>query len=184
MEKKEYLNEERYQKNNAKVKNIGKVLLIVGIILLVISSILIVVGFMGFGSTAVSGFDIFNNFGNGNEMNAMKSTAGSAFGSMGLFALGGFIGTTGFTLTAAGAIVIFIAHRREITAYTTQQVMPVAQEGIEKMTPTVANSVGTIASSVAKGIKSGINEANQESTNNDNSSNSQQPINDDNNNQQ
>ena len=52
------------------------------------------------------------------------------------------------------------------------------------MTPTVANSVGTIASSVAKGIKSGINEANQESTNNDNSSNSQQPINDDNNNQQ
>ena len=62
MEKSEYLSEERYQKNNAKVKNIGKILLIVGIILLVISSILIVAGFMGFGSTAVSGFDIFNNF--------------------------------------------------------------------------------------------------------------------------
>lgn len=53
MEKNEYLSEERYQKNNAKVKNIGKILLIVGIILLVISSILIVVGFMGFGSTVL-----------------------------------------------------------------------------------------------------------------------------------
>ena len=81
-------------------------------------------------------------------------------------------------------VILIIAKKREITAFTVQQSMPVTQEGIEKITPTVANSVGTIASSVAKGIKSGINEANQESTNNDNSSNNQQPINDDNNNQQ
>ena len=64
--------------------------------------------------------------------------------------------------------LFILAKRREITAFTVQQTMPIAQEGIEKMTPTVANSVGTIAGSVAKGIKSGINEANQESVNNNN----------------
>ena len=89
------------------------------------------------------------------EIDTMKHTAGSAFGSMGLFALGGFMGTVGFLLTGAGAIVMFIAHRREITAYTTQQVMPVAQEGIEKTTPTVADAAGSIAKSISKGIQEG-----------------------------
>ena len=54
---------------------------------------------------------------------------------------------------------MFISHRREITAYTTQQVMPVAQEGIEKMTPTVADAAGSIAKSVSKGIQEGKKEA-------------------------
>ena len=47
------------------------------------------------------------------------------------------------------------------TAYTTQQVMPVAQEGIEKMAPTI----GSAAKEIAKGIKQGINEANKEQDN-------------------
>ena len=67
-----------------------------------------------------------------------------------------FIG--GFVIVAsimiAGVIYIF-AKRREITAYTTQQVMPVVKEGIDDITPTVANAVGE----VAKEIKEGINEA-------------------------
>ena len=54
---------------------------------------------------------------------------------------------------------MFIAHRREITAYTTQQVMPVAQEGIEKITPTVANAACSIAQSISKGVQEGKNEA-------------------------
>ena len=37
--------------------------------------------------------------------------------------------------------------------------MPVAQEGIEKMSPTIGNAAGTIGKSIAKGIKEGINEA-------------------------
>lgn len=159
MQNNEYLSEERYQQNNAKVKKVGKVLLIVGIIVLVVSFILTVVGFMSFGNTAVSGFDSFNSFGKGNEIDTMKNTAGSAFGSMGLFALGGFMGTVGFLLTGAGAIVMFIAHRREITAYTTQQVMPVAQEEIEKITPTVANAAGSIAKSISQGIQECKNDA-------------------------
>ena len=35
MENKEYLSEEKYQQTNAKVKKIGKILLIVGIVILV-----------------------------------------------------------------------------------------------------------------------------------------------------
>ena len=46
-------------------------------------------------------------------------------------------------------------------AFGMQQTMPLAQEGIEKMAPTVGNAAGTIAKDVAAGIKEGIN-SNQE----------------------
>jgi hypothetical protein len=57
--------------------------------------------------------------------------------------------------------------RREITAFTTQQVMPVAQEGMEKMAPSVAKvgkamaeemapTYGKIAKEIAKGVKDGM----------------------------
>lgn len=49
---------------------------------------------------------------------------------------------------------MFVGHQREITAYTTQQVMPVAKEGIKKMAPTIGDAAGTIA----KGIKEGLSE--------------------------
>lgn len=51
----------------------------------------------------------------------------------------------------AGFIYLF-SKRREITAFTTQQIMPVAKEGIDEMAPTVGNAVGEIA----KGIKNGL----------------------------
>ena len=166
MKQTEYLSEERYQENNAKVKNVGKILLIIGIITIVIS--LLVVGFIGAGNSAMNGFNSisnemsnnFNSFGNINDgisanVNEVQNTASGIFGNIGMFAIGGFMLTIGFGLTIAGGIVMFIAHRREITAYTTQQVMPIAKEGIEKMTPTVGNAVKEIA----KGIKKGMNEA-------------------------
>ena len=168
MKQTEYLSEERYQKNNAKVKNVGKILLIIGIITIVISFILLVVGFIGAGNSAMNGFNSisnemsnnFNSFGNINDgisanVSEVQNTASGIFGNIGMFAIGGFMLTIGFGLTIAGGIVMFIAHRREITAYTTQQVMPIAKEGIEKMTPTVGNAVKEIA----KGIKEGMNEA-------------------------
>lgn len=55
----------------------------------------------------------------------------------------------------SGSIYLF-AKRREITAFTAQQVMPVAQEGIEKMAPTVGNAAGSIAQGITKGIKDGL----------------------------
>lgn len=53
---------------------------------------------------------------------------------------------------AFGAMFILTAKRREITAFTAQQVMPVAKEGIEKMAPTA----GVTAKEIAKGIKKGL----------------------------
>lgn len=50
--------------------------------------------------------------------------------------------------------IYMITKRREIMAFTTQQVMPVAQEGIEKMAPTI----GTVAKEITKGIKQGLND--------------------------
>ena len=62
------------------------------------------------------------------------------------------------TCITVAPIYIF-SKRREIVAFTTQQVMPVAQEGIEKMAPTIGSAAGTIGKELAKGIKEGINEA-------------------------
>lgn len=81
-----------------------------------------------------------------------------SFDSIPFYMIGGFI------IVASGMIafaIFMFAKRREIMAFSAQQVMPVAQEGIEKMAPTVGNAVGTIGKSLAKGIKEGINEADE-----------------------
>ena len=51
----------------------------------------------------------------------------------------------------AGFIFMF-AKRREILAFQAQQVMPVAKEGIDEMSPTIGKAAGEIA----KGIKNGL----------------------------
>lgn len=176
MQNKEYLSEERYQQNNAKVKKVGKTLLIIGIVTMIISIILLIVGFVGAGNSAMDGFNSigngimndFNSMGNNGiniDISGIQNTTSGIFGNIGLFALGSFMLTIGFGLTVAGGIVMFIAHRREITAYTTQQVMPLAQEGIQKMAPTVGSAIGTIGKELAKGIREGINEADKENKN-------------------
>lgn len=61
--------------------------------------------------------------------------------------------------------IYMITKRREIIAFFAQQVMPVAQEGIEKMTPTIGKAGASIAKemapvygNMAKEIKEGMNE--------------------------
>ena len=75
-----------------------------------------------------------------------------------------------FVIIASGMIafsVFMIAKRREIMAFSVQQVMPVAQEGIEKMAPTIGKAgasiakemapvYGNIAKEISKGIKEGM----------------------------
>lgn len=73
-----------------------------------------------------------------------------------LYIFGGL--TIIISVSIAGSIY-FVAKRREIAAFTIQQTMPLAQEGMEKMAPTIGNTVGTIGKELAKGIKEGINEA-------------------------
>lgn len=55
-------------------------------------------------------------------------------------------------------IFYLIAKRREIRAFTIQQTMPVTQEVIGKMAPTIGNAVGTVGKDIAQGITSGIKE--------------------------
>ncbi len=142
-EKKEYLNEEEYQKNNVKVKKAGKIVIIVGLSMLVVGIILIIIGVLGIGTEAT------------NSLESEVKPIGILLG-FGGFAVGGTLTTTGIFVTVVGLMIRFlIGNKREITAYTTQQVMPVAKEGIEKMAPTA----GKVAKEVAKGIKEGINEA-------------------------
>lgn len=68
------------------------------------------------------------------------------------YTAGGFI----IVLSCIISFAIFMfAKKREITAFTVQQTMPLVQEGIEKVTPTIGNA----AKEISKGIKEGINEA-------------------------
>ena len=161
-EKKEYLNEEEYQKNNAKLKKVGKTVLIVGICMLALGAILTLIGFLSFGNTAVSSTNM--------DVVDESSIVKGIFGGFGLLAIGGAMDGISLPLMMIGGVIMFIAHRREITAYATQQVMPVAKEGIEKIAPTIGKAgasiakemapvYGEIAKEIGKGIKEGINEA-------------------------
>lgn len=173
-----YLNEGKYQETNKKVNNASKILLIIGIILLVVGIIITITGFVNFNKAQNNAFNSFNNSAsnmfdsfnnsidnddNGREfVDSMKESAISvtnssknSFNSVILIGLGGFISVAGVALIIAGGGMTYMAHRREITAYTTQQTMPIKQETINNITPTVAESAGTIAKSVSQGIEEG-----------------------------
>lgn len=73
--------------------------------------------------------------------------------SIPFYMIGGFI----IAISCMISLFVFmIAKRREITAFSVQQVMPVAQEGIEKMTPTLGKAGASIAKEISTGIKEGM----------------------------
>lgn len=65
------------------------------------------------------------------------------------FIIGGFIIMVSF---GAFVVITVFSKRREIAAFTTQQMMPVAKEGIEEIAP----SIGKAAKHITKGIKDGL----------------------------
>ena len=162
MQKKEYLTEENYHNTNQKVKKIGTILIVIGLILAGLGIFLVLGGFLGFSG------QIFNGIENGGQ----GINGSSMFTGFGSFAIGGFLIGPGVMCTFIGFIMRFvIGNRREIMAYTTQQVMPVAQEGIEKMAPTIGKAgasiakemapvYGSIAKEISKGIKEGLKDEN------------------------
>ena len=181
MEQEKVLSEEKYQETNKKVNNASKILLTIGIILLVVGVIITITGFVNFNKTknnmmnsfnnsASNMFDSFNNSINNDDdgeefVNSMKESVTSvtdsskdSFTSVGLYALGGFVSSAGFVLLIVGGVMAYMAHRREITAYTTQQTMPIKKETINDITPTVADAAGTIAKSVSQGFEEGKKE--------------------------
>ncbi|MBQ3145842.1 MAG: zinc ribbon domain-containing protein [Clostridia bacterium] len=127
MEKNEYLNEEQFKKNNKKVKVAGLIVLSIGIIMLIIGLFVIKVPEMG----EDGWFEL-----------SSKSRKFKMFG----------IG-----LTIIGCMIRFVVgNQRSIMAYKVQEGMPIAKEGIEKMSP----SMGTAAKEISKGIKEGMSEDN------------------------
>ena len=86
------------------------------------------------------------------------------------YMFGGFIII--FSCMISGSIYM-MAKRREMLAFGLQQVMPVAQEGIEKIAPTMtkvgkemvkgmAPAYGEMAKEISKGIKEGLNGKDEE----------------------
>lgn len=73
----------------------------------------------------------------------------ASFSCIPFYMFGGFIIVASCMI--AGSIYTF-AKRREILAFSAQQVMPVAQEGIDKMAP----AMGNVAKEITKGIKDGL----------------------------
>lgn len=150
--KKQFLTEENYNNTNSKVKKIGNVLIIIGLTLIAGGFIITIASFLGFSGQITNGMEI------GQE----GINPGMIFSNIGGLALGGFIISPGLFIAVIGLIVRFIiGNRREITAYTTQQTMPITQEKIEKMAPTVGSAVGTIGKELVKGIKEGIKEVDE-----------------------
>ena len=87
-----------------------------------------------------------------------------SYDSIPFYMIGGFIIIASCMI--AGSIYM-TTRQREILAFHTQQVMPVAQEGIEKMAPTIgkagasiakemAPAYGEMAKEISKGIKEGL----------------------------
>lgn len=124
MQNKEHLNEEQYKKANKKVRAAGLVVMAIGILLILI----------GFFAVQVPQMGQPGWFEASTKSNLCK-----------------FLG---FFLTAVGCMIRFLlGNRRKIMAYTVQETMPLAQEGIEKMTPTVANAAKEVAKAVKEGIQ-------------------------------
>lgn len=151
MEKKELLNEEEYQKNNKKVKTAGIIVLLLGVFIIVAGIICVI----------SANFMEVPPMGDANWFDASSA-------QMGRNSLGMFLIIPGIFVTAVGCMIRFgIGNQREIMAYHLQQTMPLAQEGIEKMTPTMVETgktiakemapvYGEVAKEVAHGIKEGM----------------------------
>ena len=139
MAKKEYLSEEEYQKNNKKVKIAGTIIIAIGLCIICAAVYTLI---------SASRMNVPDSMWDPNWFE--YSTAQMEKESTGMFML-----IPGIFVTVVGCMVRFVvANQRSIMAYQAQQAMPIAKEGIEKMSPTL----GTAAKEIAKGVKEGMSE--------------------------
>lgn len=87
------------------------------------------------------------------NINSDSKKISDSYGSIPFYMIGGFVIIASCIM--AGSIYMF-SKRREIAAFTTQQIMPVAKEGIDEMAPTIGNAAGEIAKGITSGIKEGL----------------------------
>ena len=140
MESNEYLNEDKFKKNNKKVKKVGVIVLTIGLIMLI------------GGIVTVIKLGVIDN-------KPTNAGIGAPFIIIGL-------GVSIWGLQ----IRFLLGNQREISAYMVQQQIPIAQEGMEKMAPSIgkagatiakemAPAYGDIAKEISKGIKEGAKES-------------------------
>ena len=87
----------------------------------------------------------------------MQGFGGGFIMSFGFHKLGFFVfAVIGLALVGFGGQAKLLGNGRNIQAYFVQQNIPVAKEGIEKISP----SMGKAAEQVAKGIKKGLSDDN------------------------
>jgi hypothetical protein len=163
----QYLNEEKFQQTNKKVKKVGTIIMIGALALIVIGIIIMIVA----ANKSLPPMGDSNWFDASREKSHQKFL-GESFIMFGIF------------IEFVGCMIRFgIGNRREIMAYQMQSMMPVAAEGMKEMAPVVGETAGTvmkemapaykemaktmapvygeIAKEVGKGIAEGMNEANQ-----------------------
>ena len=163
-EKKEYLNEEQFQKNKKKIIKISLIVLIAGVL---IGVGLIITGVVKSKNDETTLPKINLEVDEKTEKMGNSQAFDNITGSFGTFSkefedsrkkikvapyymFGSFI-ILASAMVAGG--IYFFAIRREIAAFQTQQVMPIAQEGMEKMAPSIGKVGGEIAREVAKAKK-------------------------------
>lgn len=103
-------------------------------------------------------FDEYKNNSITKEYCAAKNSI-SEFSNRTSIMFGAFICIATFMIFVS---VLTFAKRRHILAFTTQQTMPVAKEGIDEMAPTIGNAAGEIAKGITKGIKNGLEDENDD----------------------
>lgn len=168
MSERKYLNEERYEKTKSKITIVAVIVLIVGLLL--------------------GGFLIYKGVKQSNSVDkvALKAQKNEEFFAHGfsakyyeidgklskaemapaLYMFGGFVIIASLMISVS---IFMFAKRREMLAFSLQQVMPVAKEGAEEIAPTVgkvgkqvasemAPAYGKIAKEISKGIKEGLKE--------------------------
>lgn len=133
MNKKEYLSEEKYQKIKKILITLGFISLAVGVILLVLAILVKVPEEPSLGDP--------NWWGNSKISSDVESKKALLFFFSFVFGI------------MLPAMLFGTAYKREIGAFTIQQEMPVKQETIEKMAPSVGEAAGTVAKGIKKGLK-------------------------------
>ena len=134
MNKNEYLSEEKYQKIKKLLITLGFISLAVGVILLVLAILVKVPD----NNSALADPNWWGN-------SKVRSDAESKKALLFFFS---FV----FSIMLP-AMLFGTAYKREIGAFTIQQEMPVKQETIEKMAPSVGEAAGTVAKGIKKGLK-------------------------------
>lgn len=133
MNKKEYLSEEKYQKIKKILITLGFISLAVGVILLILAILVKAPEETALGDP--------NWWGNSKIRSDAESKKALLFFFSFVFSI------------MLPAMLFGTAYKREIGAFTIQQEMPVKQETIEKMAPSVGEAAGTVAKGIKKGLK-------------------------------